>query len=348
MDYNKTIVIIIPAYEPNNKFYEFVSDLRNNGIKQVVVVDDGSGEGYAGIFQKINDMDGTVVLKHAVNLGKGRSLKDAFNYVLNEVPNLYGVVTADSDGQHKGSDIRKVIDMMRENSNSLVLGCRRFDREDIPWKSKFGNEITKKVFSFLCGIKVTDTQTGLRGIPKSFLYKLISAPGERFEYETNMILTAKNEGVRIIEIPIETIYDSKENHKTHFHPFRDSVMIYKTILRYSISSLLSVLVDYSIFYFAISLGRNIYQAMACGRAGSLLINFLLNRNLVFKEKQGNILKQLAGYLVLVIISGGVSAVLIDKLNSALSISIMISKVIVETVIFFFNYYIQGALIFKNE
>ena len=184
---NKDIPIVIPSYEPDNNFINLCKELYENNLKNIIIIDDGSGKEYEWIFDKIKEDYDVIVLKHAVNLGKGRALKSAFNYILNlKCGSIIGCVTADSDGQHTVSDIKKCIDTLRENNNSLVLGCRVFDGENVPFKSRFGNELTKKVFSFLCGISVSDTQTGLRGIGTSFMKKCMQIKGERFEYEMTL------------------------------------------------------------------------------------------------------------------------------------------------------------------
>ena len=134
----------------------------------------------------------------------------------------------------------------------------------IPFKSKYGNKITTFVVKLFCGMKISDTQTGLRAIPASFMSQILTTPGERFEYEMNMLIDSKY-ACPIIELPIQTIYESKDNHKTHFDPIRDSYRIYKIFgkmfLHYTISSLSSCVVDLLLFsmFFSISpRGKNVF------------------------------------------------------------------------------------------
>ncbi len=75
-----------------------------------------------------------------------------------------GVLTADSDGQHTPECISKVIDALKKNTESLVLGVRCFGLDEVPWKSRFGNKMTEKTFKYITGVHITDTQTGLREI----------------------------------------------------------------------------------------------------------------------------------------------------------------------------------------
>lgn len=344
----KEIIVIIPSYEPELSFYEICQEivLADSGLK-LVVVDDGSGTEYEEVFNRIMNIPNVTILRHYVNLGKGRALKTAFNYVLNEYPDAVGVVTADSDGQHSIEDIIRVKEALLENPFSLILGCRTFDDKCIPLKSRSGNVITKAVFHYVTGVKVSDTQTGLRGIPYNFMACLMNTTGERFEYETNMLIESKKKGVSIVEVPIKTLYDSKKGHKTHFNPIRDSVKIYAVLLTYLLSSLSASLVDFIVFSFSTTQGAGIVQATAIARLCACLINFTVNRKAVFKA-EGSMLIQAIRYLLLVCVSGAISASMISVLSSRVAIGIIVLKAIIETLLFFFNFYIQRVFVFRES
>ena len=115
-------------------------------------------------------------------------------------------MTADSDGQHTPADILACMRRLWDNPESLILGCRDFDGPAVSARSSFGNKCTRQVFRYLLGLSVSDTQTGLRAIPAFFMEKLLEVKGERFEYETNMLIEAKNLNIRVLEVPVKTIY----------------------------------------------------------------------------------------------------------------------------------------------
>lgn len=228
---NRIIPIIIPAYEPDRQLVELVRELVDDE-DLIVIVDDGSGSDYVSIFEECSNIlgDKGIVLTHDMNKGKGRAMKTAFSFVLEYYPEITGVVTADSDGQHNKMSIDSVKVELRENPESLILGVRCFDNDGIPWKSIFGNRLTVKTFQYISGIKVSDTQTGLRGIPKEYIRQLLNVKGERFEFETEMLIESLGK-YPIIEVSISTIYDSEKNHKTHFQPILDSLKIYRVFGR---------------------------------------------------------------------------------------------------------------------
>lgn len=226
----KRIPVIIPAYEPDEKMIRLLQTLQESGIERIVVVDDGSGNEYRNLFEQAKQL-GAIVLTHAVNLGKGRALKTAFNEVLNRYPEAIGAITADSDGQHTPACIQKCMEAMEKEPEKLILGCRNFDQDNVPAKSEWGNKITRQVLKYLCGVAVSDTQTGLRGIPAAFMRHLMNVKGERFEFETYMLLEAGEQKVGIREVPIETVY-LNDNKGSHFNPLLDSARIYLVFAKF--------------------------------------------------------------------------------------------------------------------
>ena len=218
------IVAIIPSLNPDEKLLKCVSDLKEQGFDKIIVVNDGSNDETKKYFDKLD----TIVLNHEVNLGKGKALKTAFKYYLSNFKNYDGVVTVDSDGQHKGSDAYEVAKYIE--TNTLVLGVRNFKQKNVPFKSRYGNIITTFIFKILYGKKINDTQTGLRGIPNDFIKKIINLNGSRFEYEINVLKYAIKEKVLIKEVMIKTIY-IKKNKSSHFKVFKDSFKIYKEMIK---------------------------------------------------------------------------------------------------------------------
>ena len=154
----ENIPIIIPSYEPDERLLDLCDELYKADLKNVVIVDDGNGKKYESFFKEIIEKYGFKIIIHRINLGKGRGLKDAFNYCLVNMPKTIGCITADSDGQHTVKDIKRIMEELQQHPDELIIGCRNFDSENVPTKSKYGNKITKFVLSAFCGVKVSDTQ----------------------------------------------------------------------------------------------------------------------------------------------------------------------------------------------
>ena len=227
--------IIIPAYEPDKRLIQVVQDITIKLPKaRIIVVNDGSGPGYNDYYDETAFI-GATVLTHPINKGKGAALKTAFAHIQEEVVGQHlsaqPIVTVDSDGQHLIKDIVRVAKATEENPSHLVLGARAFVGK-VPARSRFGNKVTAGLFRLVTGQKVTDTQTGLRGMSTDLIPWLLNLDGNRFEYEFNMLLEAKKSGHQISEVPIETVY-LEENKSSHFRPIRDSIRIYSPFLKFS-------------------------------------------------------------------------------------------------------------------
>lgn len=354
------IPIIIPAYEPDERLIELLKTLDGVGPdgspRRIILVNDGSSSEYDSVFSRAESMieaNGGVLLKHEVNRGKGAALKTAFAYIIANIPSAIGVVTADSDGQHTVSCIDSVSEVFEKNPSCLILGVRSFDGDDIPWKSSFGNKLTMKVLKFVSGLSVSDTQTGLRGIPMAFMKELVDFGGDRFEFETEMLLETVGR-YEIKEVTIETIYESKENHQTHFNPIKDSIKIYKILgrqfFRYIVASVCSFVLDILLFYIfcRIFSGFGAYIAISTvvARVFSSTFNFLINYKKVFRS-QASVAGAALRYFALVVVQMAASAALVTLFVRLIGCNEVVVKVIVDTILFFISFKVQQMLVFKK-
>lgn len=229
------IVALIPAYNPPEHLVALVRSLAVSEFSHIIVVNDGSLATSESIFQEIEEIGNVTLIRHAVNLGKGAALKTGLNYALCYFGDHIGVVTIDADGQHLVVDALQVGKELEKNPESLVLGVRAFDKE-VPLRSRLGNTITKYMFRLLMGQRLTDTQTGLRGIPKSLIPTLLKIDSAGYEFELDMLLACKYGGRSIIEKEIRTVY-IEGNISSHFNPVVDSMKICFVLFRFMLASL---------------------------------------------------------------------------------------------------------------
>ncbi len=352
------IPIIIPAYEPDQRLISLLEDLNENNIHPIIVVNDGSGGQYHELFEQakiLAEQSGGSLLVHEVNRGKGRALKTAFDYVRSTYPDAIGVVTADSDGQHTVACMKKILTALTENPKELILGVRDFSGEGIPWKSRFGNTLTEKVFAYVAGVHVSDTQTGLRGIPLSFMEQLLHVKGERFEFEMQMLLESAGK-YPIREVKIQTIYDSEENHQTHFNPVTDSIKIYrilgKKFIKYIFASGSSSVIDVALFTLFCHFLRDItvsYAAVATvlARIISAVYNYCMNYKVVFKSGE-RVSSSGLKYGLLAIIQMSMSALFVTLgIRYLRFMPEVLVKIVVDTVLFFVSYHIQQRYVFQK-
>ena len=220
------IIVVIPAYEPDEALVSLIENLRS-GFDRFIVVDDGSKTADE-TFARIGKMPDVTLLRHEVNRGKGAALKTAFAKVLADFPDAAGVVTVDADGQHLPEDVANVAEATRENPGRYTLGVRAFSG-DVPLRSRFGNTWSRYFFFLLTGVMIYDTQTGLRGMPRDLLPELVAMPGDRYEYEMRMLVAAARKKLKPVQIQIKTVY-LNDNKASHFNPIRDSMRTQFTLL----------------------------------------------------------------------------------------------------------------------
>lgn len=339
-------VVIIPAYKPDETLVTITDQLWAYGC-QMVLVDDGSGEEYQKIFDKVEDI--CIVLHHSENRGKGAAIKTALTYIKNELWDSGLVGIMDCDGQHLPEDMMKLLEFAGAHRKALVLGVRTVGAE-MPLKSRLGNKITRMIFRLVSGVKVSDTQTGLRAFNAEMIQKLLSVEGERYEYEMNVLMTFARTGIPIKEVPVRTIYRDKNNSNSHFRSFVDSVRIYKDILKFTFSSLASFLLDYVLFslmmFFMPHTAVYTFLANIAARAVSAFYNYSMNCRFVFHTKRKAKIAAhyfaLAGFILIM------NNLILGMFTQVFHLSVYPAKLLTECILFIFSWLIQKFVIFRKE
>ena len=357
------ISVVLPSLDPDEKLIAVVDGLLEHGFSDIILVNDGSRQENLHYFYDLAAQHPEIhLLHHEVNKGKGAALKNAFRWFLANRPEGCGVVTVDGDNQHHPEDTRACCEHMLKTGHT-VLGCRDFNQADVPARSSFGNKTTSLIFKLFVGMTISDTQTGLRAIPRAVLEELVDVYGDRFEYETNMLLAFKTKGIVFDEVKIRTVY-IEENKSSHFRVIHDSWRIYKLILahffRYTLSSLISAVVDTGAFSLLSGLLKNVLSGMALTAAAgvsarviSSLLNFFMNKKLVFQTNVDT-KKAIVRYYALalpqmaaqVLLTQGVYA-LFGIPDTATGLRTVLYAVVM-TALYFVSYMIQQRWVFAPE
>ena len=342
LDYDR-IAVLIPAYKPDERLITLVDALREAGFTRLVAVDDGGGAPYRHIFDALEGK--AEVLVHEVNRGKGAALKTGLEYIRRWEG--VGVVTADCDGQHAPADVCRIADALLEQPDALILGSR--DKRQMPPRSKAGNTLTCGVFALLTGLRISDTQTGLRGLPACALERFAHLEGDRYEYEINMLIEASRIPLKVREVTIETIYIDN-NSSSHFNALRDGLRIYRLMFRQAGKFLLSAVactvleyLCYTLLVYPLPVHLNGWLAQLIVRAISSPVNYYLNSKMVFERKPAG--RTFVAYCLLVVAVMVASSAGIGLLQ-LIGLPPVLSKLIVDCVLFFVNYRVQRNIIFK--
>ncbi|WP_036295528.1 bifunctional glycosyltransferase family 2/GtrA family protein [Microbacterium sp. C448] len=340
------MIIVIPAYEPGPALVGLVDGLRRaRPHAEVIVADDGSGPDCADVFEAARGA-GAVVLTHPSNRGKGAALKSVFRH-LRAVGASGPIVTADADGQHTVADILRVGDAVADGDDrTMVLGCRGFTGP-VPLRSRLGNSVSRGLFRLSAGWALSDTQTGLRGIPATMLPWLIQQPGDRFEYEQNVLLRLHGGGWHVQEIAIATVYEP-HNPSSHFRPVVDSLRVLIPLVTFAGSSFLAFLIDTVALLLFFAVSGMLVPSVVAARVLSASVNFAINRRLVFRAATGRDLwRQAATYSLLAAALLASNVVWMAFLTDA-GVPLLLAKIVTEAVLFVTAYQAQRALVFARR
>lgn len=329
----KRNIVIIPSLNPDNSLLKLVDELKKEGLKDIIVVDDGSEK--KDVFDKLK---GITLLTHEINRGKGAAIKTAVSNADKYFKNINGIITCDCDGQHKVKDIKKISDAL---DNNIVLGVRNFGGKNVPFRSKFGNKFSSIYFKIVTGRTLNDTQTGLRGIPYKYKKFILEVEGDRFDYEMNFLLDAAKKKIAFDTIPIQTVYINK-NKGSNFSAIKDSYLIYKDFFKYLFSAGLSFVLDFGLFNL-FGIWFKVFTSTIIARILSSIFNFTLNKNYVFENKSKNTFYKYVGLCLFTMLMSATFVSLFTKIGFNKNIC----KIIVDTVLFVFNYFVQKIYIFKK-
>ena len=357
------VSVVLPSLDPDEKLTAVIDGLLQYGFTHIILVNDGSKEENLHYFEDAAAQHPEItLLHHEVNRGKGAALKTAFSWFLQNRPDSLGVVTVDGDNQHHPEDTRACAARMLE-SGKLILGVRDFSQPDVPARSRLGNRITSLVFKIFVGMTISDTQTGLRAIPTKDVGTLLGIYGDRFEYETNMLLAMKEQNIGFEEVKIRTVY-IEENKSSHFRAVRDSWRIYKLILahffRYGLASIASAVIDTGVFALLSSLLHPVLSGVVLSavpaigaRVLSSLCNFFLNKKLVFNSKVSTKKALLRYYMIAIpnmLLQAGLTSGIFALLHIPGDATFLRTAiyVVVMCVLFIATFVLQQRWVFANN
>ena len=348
--------IVIPAYCPAPSLVDYVAQLLSAQDGPVTVVDDGSGGEYAAVFAALEPLQGCTVLHHPQNRGKGAAIKTAITWYREHAQGLDGIITADCDGQHAVGDVVRMAQAVAQSPQALVLGTRTFG-PDTPRRSSTGNRVISWVMNALYGIELTDTQTGLRGLPNRLLPTLETLAGDRYEYELNMLIEANRMCVPFVLVPIETIYFDN-NSGSHYRTVIDTLpiiaLLSRGLVQYGLSSALSAGVDVvtyallvKVVLLALPFTPRLVIAAVAARAVSSVVNYSCNRRLPYVQNT-KVASTMPRYYVLWAFQLAASIGLVALLYQVVGMDELLAKLLVDLVLAIASYQVQMRWVFRVD
>lgn len=341
----KDRIALIPSYEPDDELLKVVDELLENSFK-VVVVNDGSNSRFDEVFNRLPT--NVNYLHYETNMGKGFALKHGLQFIRSNFGEDSIIVTLDSDGQHKVKDAIRVCELCEEKGG-LILGSRHFGK-GTPFKSKFGNWMARMTFLLSTKHKIYDTQTGLRAFEYPLIEKMQLVKGNRYEYEMNVLLDTIVSNIPIREVKIDTVYVDN-NAGTHYNPWKDTMRIFKEMIKFSASSLIAFGVDFGLFslltLFNVPYEHWILMCTIIARVISASINFTINYHLVFKKRE-TLWMAFIKYAGLALFILGCNLLLMWLLYEQAGMNEFLAKIIVETTLFITSWLVQRLFVFRKR
>jgi glycosyltransferase involved in cell wall biosynthesis len=195
------ISIVIPVFNEAAGLAELIAKIHPLKLAQseIIVVDDGSSDGSAGIAQSA----GANVVRHPYNIGNGAAVKSGIRAAQGRL-----IVLMDGDGQHKPEDIPKLL--AEAGKYHMVVGARakgsmlRFHRNA-------ANSVYNLLASYVTKFKVQDLTSGFRVLSKRDALRFIDLLPNTFSYPTTLTLAFLRSGLTVKYVSIQTLYRSGQS-----------------------------------------------------------------------------------------------------------------------------------------
>lgn len=204
MNNSKKVCILIPAFNEARVVGNVIKSMRNELKKaqldaDIVLVDDGSSDDTSIVAEKM----GVLVIKHILNTGAGGATATGLKY--SKKFGYLMAATMDADGQHDPRDVIRGLKILHKENIDLLIGSRLINSSGMSKLKVIGNKALSYLTFLLCGVNMTDSQSGLRIYSKKSLNEL-KWNNRGYEFCSEMILRAKQQNLIIAEYPIKAIY----------------------------------------------------------------------------------------------------------------------------------------------
>lgn len=229
------IAIILPVYN-NVRTVGSVIEHCKTKTENLIVIDDGCDDGSEEIIKE----KAIIYQRHDQNQGKGKALKTGFQLALEK--GLKYAVTIDADGQHNPDEIEIFEKTLEKHPDALIIGVRNFD-ENVPKGSVIGRRISNFWMTICTHKRFYDAQSGFRLYPIHLL-KNLKLKANRYDFELEIMIKSVWEGISIVHIPVDVVYQTGSERVSHFDLFKDNVRISKTFFKHFFLALIKMPILY--------------------------------------------------------------------------------------------------------
>ena len=261
------IAIGLPAFNEEKNIGKIIAQLLDKSYS-VIVCNDGSSDSTGIIAEKM----GAIIINHKKNLGYGAAIGSIFKKAKDEKFDI--LVTFDSDGQHRISDIEKMIEPIKNKTADIVIGSRFTEdgKADMPKYRKIGIKVITNLVNSQTGKKITDSQSGFRSYSSEVLSQMnLSEKG--MGVSTEILIKANKQKLKIIEIPITILYEGETS--THDPISHGTSVLLSTMKFISIEHPLKFYGIPGIGFFLIGLFFAVWTIQEFTNSGRIITNISL-------------------------------------------------------------------------
>jgi glycosyltransferase involved in cell wall biosynthesis len=209
------MAVVIPVYNHEQRIEGVIREALKLALP-VIVVDDGSTDRTPEL---IGNIQGISAIRHPANFGKGAALLTGFAAAVKL--GCDWAITIDGDGQHRPEDARSLLQAVADGSRVIVVGKRQgMVGKNVPWTSRFGRGFSNFWVWAAGGPLISDSQSGFRLYPLPEALDL-DVKARRYQFEVEILVQAKQQGINTIEAPIQVVYQPKGERISHFQPWLD-------------------------------------------------------------------------------------------------------------------------------
>lgn len=215
----ENVFIVMPAYNAGKtieKVFNRIPDSAKKRIKQYVVVNDGSTDDTEVALGRLRaDYSNLVILRHETNRGYGAAEKTLLTYALKKEADV--AILLHSDGQYSPEKIPDLLKPFDSNGADLVQGSRILGKRALqgrmPLYKFVANKCLTAIENVAFGMKMAEFHSGYMLYSRRTLLEIpFHKLSDSFHFDLEMIVMAKIKGLRIIEVPIPTIYADEISH----------------------------------------------------------------------------------------------------------------------------------------
>lgn len=218
------VFIVIPAYNESKIIGSVLSDLKNAGWTNIVVVDDCSRDNTYGVVREHD----VFLLHHVINRGQGAALKTGIDFALHRGAQI--IVTFDADGQHCAEEINHIIKPIINGRADVALGSRFLGTTS---NTPFIKVVMLRIgiiFTWVfSGVLLTDTHNGFRAFSRRAAMKL-EIRQDRMEHASEIIDEIYKKRIKFVEVPV-TIRYTEYSIKHGQNPFNSVAIALRLIIR---------------------------------------------------------------------------------------------------------------------